>query len=555
EPISGNQLLLELVEEDDFLILRSLLINIRLSGAALSEELDSRINTIDIKKGRLKTWDDIKRLIIPLLSHSPADELTFALQEIKKKLQLSSPELKIIHEKVIIFALLAKDREGLGDPKKYQMPKEEEEEALQLLHSNDLIARRMRDQEILGLVGEKENATSLTLTSISRKTAKPIHPHMAGEPSGGKSFQKNLSLDLVPPEDVIRWNRSTPHALEHLPYHLSGKILAIEEDVGAKEANYAIRQFQSEQEFVIAHAIKDPQTGEITTVEKKIKGPVSIWTSGIRAPIQTQDNSRYLVLNPDISLEQTVKIHERQADEYDPEKEIPDEERQRIQKLWHNADRLLKSYKVKIPYARDLARAFPKNQVRFRRDFPRLLALIKMSALLFQYQRKHFIYNDEERIEADWRDYALVYALAPAFLGEVIKRVSRQAEEAARAVNEIWTEGSPQYTDGVTCREVKDKLGWGEETIRTYLKEAFEAGLLNRNGEGKGVRQFFTPAEKENDAASPLLLPDPQQFGAPQSFVSQDPQPPNLPEPPKGDILDVFFKNSDEIPQLPELPE
>ena len=58
-----------------------------------------------------------------------------------------------------------------------------------------------------------------------------------------------------------------------------------------------------------------------------------------------------------------------------------------------------------VPFAADLAEVLPDKPLRIRRDFPRLLQLIKVCAILHQLQRER---DADDRVIATLADYAMV---------------------------------------------------------------------------------------------------------------------------------------------------
>ena len=67
---------------------------------------------------------------------------------------------------------------------------------------------------------------------------------------------------------------------------------------------------------------------------------------------------------------------------------------------------------VSIPYATSLRELFDSRTIRARRDFPRLLALVAATACLHQFQRNRRVVGEDLVVEADVRDYDLVYRFA-----------------------------------------------------------------------------------------------------------------------------------------------
>jgi DNA primase len=128
--------------------------------------------------------------------------------------------------------------------------------------------------EAMGYVGE-ENAKLLGyLIGISRKLPKPLSGIVISQSGVGKSTLTDIIEQLTPPEEVMVFTRITPQALVYMAQEeLKGKLLIVEERVGAEAAEYSIRILQSRQELTQAVPLKDPATGKITTQIIRVEGP------------------------------------------------------------------------------------------------------------------------------------------------------------------------------------------------------------------------------------------------------------------------------------------
>ena len=75
----------------------------------------------------------------------------------------------------------------------------------------------------------------------------------------------------------MKYTRLTGQALFYKEEDsLVHKLLAIEEEHGARDASYSIRNIQSSKHLSIAATVKDPVTGKLRTEEYKVKGPVAL---------------------------------------------------------------------------------------------------------------------------------------------------------------------------------------------------------------------------------------------------------------------------------------
>ena len=117
--------------------------------------------------------------------------------------------------------------------------------------------------EELGYVGE-ENAKLLAyLIGVSRKLPKPLSGIIISQSGCGKSSLTEIIEQLTPPEDVMLFTRITAQALIYMVDNLlKGKVIIVEERVGAEAAEYSIRVLQSRHKLTQAVPLKDPLTGQ-----------------------------------------------------------------------------------------------------------------------------------------------------------------------------------------------------------------------------------------------------------------------------------------------------
>jgi hypothetical protein len=144
------------------------------------------------------------------------------------------------------------------------------------------------------------------------------------------------------------------------------------------------------------------------------------------------------------------------------------------------ADSLIEPVNIQIPYSPQLAELFPTNQERYHRDFEKVLALVKASALWHQYQRDR---TEDGAVIADRRDYELVYGLSDVFTESVLP-LSQPALKFLKLL-----EGNPD----LTRVEAQKALSVSERTLKRYIDAAKDAGFLET--EGRGTKQTFKVVE------------------------------------------------------------
>jgi len=347
--------------------------------------------------------------------------------------------------------------------------------------------REVMDKEI---VGEYENKLLLFLIFLSKDLGAENAQacFIMGESSSGKSYLMHKVLSYFPDECIIWLTRSTTHGLEYFckDKDLTGHILAIEEAPGLNDAQQYVRPIFSERglKIVTAQALG----GNIVSKIIEVKGCPAFVTTSCSPVIDEEMSTRVWIISTDESVEQTKRILEFEAKrEKYPELADIGEEKEAIK----NALRELKPVKVLIPYA-DLI-DFPFNKIRVRRDFPKLLTLIKTSAYLHQYQRPRIVLNGQDYVLATFADYNIAFSLAkkvfrPTILGlpEGVLRIYDVCKRLAQESMEI------------TSRSVTERCDYSQSTVQHYLSQLVKARLLLRDESQREYRYSLINAE--NDA-------------------------------------------------------
>jgi hypothetical protein len=137
---------------------------------------------------------------------------------------------------------------------------------------------------------------------------------------------------------------------------------------------------------------------------------------------------------------------------------------------------------VHIPFAKRLAKEIGKSisAPRILRDFSRLLALIKATAILRHNHRK---VDGKGRLIAEIDDYATVRDLVNDMYSDSISGASKGIREVVDAVARLKAE---KKDDKVTVTLVAETLGIGKSSVSRRVKGARSGGWLvnaeTRNG-------------------------------------------------------------------------
>ena len=290
------------------------------------------------------------------------------------------------------------------------MTAEEEKAARSFLQTPRLLDRIAADLELVGYVGEARVKKLAYLVGTSRRLPKPLSGIFRAQSGSGKSYLMECVADLMPPEDVHYFSRLTPQALYYLePDALVHKLLIVDERDGSEEAEYSIRTLQTHRSLKLAVPMKDPNSGKIKTMVVEVHGPIAYMESTTDEHVNPENTSRCFELYLDESTKQTEAILDAQRRARTLEGWQIERRKEKILRLHHHAQRLLRPLKVIIPYVHLIE--FP-SALRVRRDYDRFLSLIEGIAFLHQQQRIIGTDGDTSYIEASIEDYAHAHDLA-----------------------------------------------------------------------------------------------------------------------------------------------
>jgi hypothetical protein len=373
------------------------------------------------------------------------------------------------------------------------MTESERAEALAFLRRADLLDQAARDIDSIGYVGEETNKRLLYLVAVSRKLEDPLSAIVLSQSGAGKSGLTEVIERLTPPEDVVLLTRLTPQSLYYVePGFLDRKLVIVEERYGSMEADYSIRVLQSRKKLIAAAPVKDPQTGNMRTKVFTVEARAAFIEATTADSVNHENATRCFELAMDESAEQTKRIHERMS--------LLRTERGLALRLgavaicrrhW-NAQRLLETLPVVIPFAGLLS--FPSSWLRTRRDYARFLNLIEVSAFLHQHQRE----RRAGAVVASLADYAVAYTLAAEVLADTLTDLRKPLREALERVREVSRKG-----DGaVSRREIREALGVPDSTVRRWLQDLVDLEYLTQveagaKGAGKTSRYRLVPLETQ----------------------------------------------------------
>jgi len=396
-----------------------------------------------------------------------------------------------------------------------RMTKTEEEEALELLKDTSLFNRILSDFETIGLTGEDANKLMGYIAATSRKLDEPLSVLIQSRSAAGKSTLQDAIIMLIPTEDYIKYTRLTGQALFYKEEDsLVHKLLAIEEEHGARDASYSIRNIQSSKYLSIAATGKDPVTGKLRTEEYRVKGPVALMITTTEVELDYETSNRFITLTIDESKEMTERILQKQREQETLEGLIKKAETERIIKRHHNAQRLLRPLQVINPYAGHLT--YPSESLRARRDHKKYLGLIKAIAFIHQYQReiKSITHNGEplQYIEVIVEDIEKANRLAGETFGRSLDELSPPSRMLLKMIREMVEARCKELKIDprdyhFSRKDIRDWSRWSDFQIKCHIRQLEDLEYLYSITGKKGkeyVYELLYPGGGED--GRPFLL-------------------------------------------------
>jgi len=483
-----------IVREDGHLVLRKGAVHYR--AQAYPPQLGRLRATVKVEKGERFQVDTLD-----LYSSRSRSEFS---RRVSKALELEEDAIESDLLALLVEAeKTSKEGESKEAPEPPPLSESERAEAVSFLKSPSLLDQVARDVDTLGYVGEETNSRLLYLVAISRKLSDPLSAVILSHSGAGKSGLTEIIERLTPPEDVVLLTRLTPQSLYYVEDDfLDRKLVIIEERYGSMEADYSLRVLQSRKKLIAAAPVKDPLTGNMRTKIFSVEARAAFIEATTASSVNHENATRCFELTMDESVEQTRRIHERQRLMRTELGARLARKADSIVKRHWNAQRLLESLHVVIPFADKLT--FPCAWMRTRRDHARFLNLIEVSAFLHQHQRE----RRSGAIVASLADYAVAYHLASELLRDTLSDLKRPLRDAYTRIQSLSLKG-----DGtVTRREIREALAMPDSTVRGWLSELVELEYLeaeaSRGGAGKITRYRLTDRGPRAKLTLSLLAPE-----------------------------------------------
>jgi len=371
-------------------------------------------------------------------------------------------------------------RQALLKPK-VVLTEQQRADALALLRDPNLLTRIVDDFAAGGVVGEETNKLVAYLGATSRKLQKPLAVLVRSSSSAGKSSLMDAVLAFIPDEEKLVFSAMTGQALYYLEGDMKHKVLAIAEDEGSESAAQPLKLLQSDGKLKRLAPGKDPTGARIVTQTYEVEGPVALLSTTTAIEVDDELLNRCIELTVDESREQTRRIHEAQRNLETLEgKQRFHHQRAVVVELHQNAQRLLACVDVINPFAKELT--FTDQKIRSRRDHAKLLALIRVIALLHQHQRVTKFYDDgKPYIEATRDDVAVAQRLADEVLSSLDELPPKTRElfvkieaMAAAKQKERGNDDDVRFT----MKDVCESLQLTDTAARRHLDRLARAELI-----------------------------------------------------------------------------
>ena len=326
-----------------------------------------------------------------------------------------------------------------------------------------------------------------------------LHASVGEQSTAGKSEVVRAVLSTLPDSVALYLGGgATKRALQYYG-DLSRRVIFIDEaDALEGELRAMLREALTKPEVTRLVTTRDHESRFTATSYRVITEGMVLIQAGTAVIANPADETRFLLLNPDVSTEQTARIMDRQGESaanFTPGLTSELE-------AWRKAQELLQPCVVIIPYAPQLRRLLPSDMLRLRRDFPRLLSLIAAHACLYQRQRSRYEVEGHLIVEAELTDYYRIHEFAASLFAEATRGLTPTQQNVVTAIRRQRQRGQRFTTD-----EAADWTESAYSTVRGHLLDLEELGLVE-SSMNRGKRMWSVVA----DSPRGLQLPSPEQL-------------------------------------------
>jgi hypothetical protein len=396
-----------------------------------------------------------------------------------------------------------KEKIGLLEKNVHILTKDDESKAIDRLTSRDILNEILiKDTERLGYVEEEVNKKLFYLAATSRMTGKPLSVLDISPPGTGKSFGLSMIVDFMPPDEVLKYSRLSPQALYYKQEsELAGRVLYIEELVGMEESLEPIRMLLSSGELAVSVVEKDPRTGTLRTVERRIKVDIPILSSGVRDLFDEETLSRFVLTYNDLTMKHVERILKSQSFKYSLDGEKTLKQRERFLKKHRDMQKVLDpAIMVVNPFAEKIM-VNPHLHIVTRKQ-EQYLRLIYNIAFLRQHSREKKQAEDRfgsifTYIEANREDVATANEIADYVFqfarGDLTKRLfdAYQSIEG-HCRRQVKEKRINLFEYKFSRREVREHTRWDPATAKRLFDELESLEYIRRvRGDRQGSQFLY----------------------------------------------------------------
>lgn len=338
------------------------------------------------------------------------------------------------------------------------------------------------------VVGEDDNKKIMFYVGLSAKLANPTGLLVSGDASIGKTHLVRETLKLFPPEMVMAIGGQSKRTMRHEAgtigpdgeniVDLSGKILWFLEDKGGEDNYEDLRPIlsrdQEEIRFKTVAKKKTKEGSETHGIDTTIiRGCPAFVTTSTKIERMPETGTRLIALTPDESSGQSERVldFKRRKHQFPRAKSSF--------RAFHQFIRELECLKVWVPFA-DLI-DLGSGQVNVRRDYDKIVTIIKCHALFNQKDRARVFIHGEEYLVAKLEDYLYTLRYILPVIAPTLYNLPKKIIDFYRAL--VQLQESYLLTE-LTHRNIAEKMdGLNQNSVRNYCYELVGAGWLIKEKE------------------------------------------------------------------------
>jgi len=364
------------------------------------------------------------------------------------------------------------------EPDRQVQPEELLEAGREILEAEDQLAHFRGSLRRRGYAGSTEAAEILYVALHSRSLSRPINVGLQGPSAAGKTHIVEQVLLYHPPEAYHDLTASSERALAYSNFRSEHAYVLISESSALHRDGVGatiIRGLAWGNGIRYETVQKGADGLEAILIEKP--GPTGLITTSTK-PLDPEISTRLLQVHVTDAPEQTKAVVKEEGDEWAGL--VRDSDEDLLPCI--QASRWLEvagCREVIVPYAPELARLVPTDDVRMRRDFTQILTVIGTLAFMHQRQRER---DDQGRVVASRRDYENAYRLLAEVLAVTLDSVTDATRQTVAAVEEL-TAGT---VGGVSYLTLAERLGMSRSgawrRAQTALRDGFLINVEDRQG-------------------------------------------------------------------------